>query len=360
MFFKFSFILVKILALSFGLGSSLLLAKGSNELIYSEPFDLAAGGTSLTRASQEGIVFANPALLPLGGAWLRWVGLQPALIIDRDLARDSKKGFSGAGDGVVDQLFTKSLHFGQTATLSFLNKNFAVSVFDRLELDVAGKRFGDDGLPSVNFGVEAYGGILSSFATRPMRWLSLGLTVKHLYAADPNIVVPVADQEKIKELTENSSSLKNEISINQGNGVDAGALLLLQGSTLDLSLGLKIEDLGKTNFTGKQASFPQTYNAGLGLALHGSTEVLHLSLDYRDIADAYHEKTFKKIYLGARIMFRNIFGLATGLYQGIPTFGVRIDFLLFKLGATAYGRELGTYPGDRQRNMYMIYMSLGF
>jgi hypothetical protein len=365
MFFKKYFCKVSIAALSFSGLTGPLWAKGSNELLYTEPFDLAAGGTTLTRASQEGIVFANPALLPLGGAWIRWLGFQAGFMLDRDLAQSAQGGSldaaTGAEDGdFVEQIFSRSLHLGQTATLSFLNQNFAVSVFDRVEVDIAGERFGDVGLPSVNFGVEAYGGILTSYALRPVRWFSLGFTAKHLYASEPEIKVPVTDQEKIRQLASNTAELRDAIAMNQGTGSDLGMLFLWQGHHLDLSMGLKVEDLGGTRFTGTQENFPQTYNAGFGLALHGSKEVLHLSLDYRDIANAYDEKSFKKVYLGARFMLRNMFGVACGLYQGIPTAGVRVDLLLFKLGITAYGRELGSYPGDKQRNMVTIYTSFGF
>lgn len=365
MFLKKSFCKVSLMALGLAVPSGDLMAKSSNELLYTEPFDLAAGGTTLTRASQEGIVFANPALLPLGGAWVRWLGFQAGFMIDRDLAQNAQSGSGGGaadaeGGDVLDQLFAKSLHFGQTATLSFLNQNFAVSVFDRVELDIAGERFGDGGLPQVNFGVEAYGGVLTSYALRPVRWFSLGVTAKYLYASEPEIIVPLTDQAKIQELSSNTSGLRDEIALNQGTGADLGMLFFWQGHHLDLSMALKLDDLGGTRFTGEQASFPQAYNAGFGLALHGTKEVLHLSLDYRDIGNAYDEKTFKKVYLGARFMLRNIFGVACGLYQGIPTAGVRLDLLLFKLGVTAYGRELGTFPGDRQRNMLMIYTSFGF
>ncbi|WP_141731776.1 hypothetical protein [Oligoflexus tunisiensis] len=364
MFLKHSFCKVSIALLGLGIPAGTLTAKSSNELPYTEPFDLAAGGTTLTRASQEGIVFANPALLPLGGAWIRWMGFQAGIMLDRDLAQSAQGGSistTAGGDGdIVEQLFSRSLHLGQTATLSFLNQNFAVSVFDRVEVDIAGDRFGDSGMPSVNFGVEAYGGVLTSYALRPVRWFSLGMTAKHLYASEPELKIPITDQEKIRQLTENTADLKNEIAMNQGTGADVGMLFLMQGHHLDLSMGLKVEDVGGTRFTGDQAAFPQTYNVGFGLALHGSKEVLHLSLDYRDITNAYEEKTFKKVYLGARFMLRNMFGIACGLYQGIPTAGIRLDLFLFKLGITAYGRELGTYPGDRQRNMVMVYTSFGF
>jgi len=366
MFLKKYFCKVSIAALAFLGAGGPLWAKGSSELLYTEPFDLAAGGTTLTRASQEGIVFANPALLPLGGAWIRWVGFQAGFILDRDLAQSAQNGSLGSTDDsgkkdYVGELFSRSLHLGQTATLSFLNQNFAVSAFDRVEVDIEGERFGENGLPSVNFAVEAYGGVVTSYALRPVRWFSLGFTAKYLYASEPEIKVPLTDQEKIRQLSSDTSALRNEIALNQGRGSDLGMLFLWQGPHLDLSMGLKIEDLGGTRFTGDQERFPQTYNAGFGLALHGSKEVLHLSLDYRDITKSYEEeKTFKKIYLGARFMLRNMLGVACGLYQGIPTAGLRLDLLLFKLGVTAYGRELGTYPGDRQRNMIMVYTSFGF
>lgn len=339
----------------------LLQAKNSNELLYTEPFDLAAGGTTLTRASQEGIVFGNPALLPLGGAWIRWLGLQTSFMLDRDLAEEAQSGKLTAGDqGVLDQLFSRSLHLGQTATLSFLNQNLAISVFDRVEIDVEGDRFGDYGMPSLVFEVEAYAGGLLSYAMRPVRWFSLGLTAKQLYVSEPRIFIPVTDTARVQSLLSDTGALRDELSFNQGLGFDAGLLFLAQGKTIDYSLGFKIEDLGSTQFSGEQESFPQAFHLGLGLALHGSREVLHLSLEYRDILNAYDEKTFKKVYAGARFMLRSMVGIAAGLYQGIPSIGLRVDLLLFKLGVTAYGRELGDFPGDRQRNMVQIYLSTGF
>jgi hypothetical protein len=234
--------------------ASQVWAKRSSELVYTEPFDLAAGGTTLTRASQEGIVFANPALLPLGAAYIRWLGLQTGVMIDRDLAESGSTRIgdaAGAGESnFVDQLFGRSLHFGQTTTLSFLNQNLAITAFNRFEVDVAGRRFGDAGLPTIDFAVEAYAGALTSLATRPWRWLSLGLTAKHLYVAEPTISVPIADQNRVRELVENPNDLRDEVKIGKGTGADVGALFLWQNHSLDLSLGLKVEDLGATKLSG--------------------------------------------------------------------------------------------------------------
>lgn len=352
------------LAASSSLAATDLFAKRSSELIYTEPFDLAAGGTTLTRASQEGIVFANPALLPLGAAYIRWLGFQTGFMLDRDLAEAGTTSIQDAANtedsSFMNQLFSRSLHFGQTTSLGFLNKNVAVTAFNRLELDVEGDRFGNGGLPAIEFQAEAYAGGLLTVATQPLRWFSIGLTGKYLYAGEPTILVPVTDEARVRELVDNPDTLQDEFTYGQGTGADLGTLFLWQNPHFDLSLGLKVEDIGGTVISNDQGTIPQTYHAGIGMAFHGTTQVLHLSLDHRDIGQAHEdEKTFKKVYAGARLMLFEMIGVAVGLYQGIPTCGIRLDLYLLKLGITAYGRELGNYPGDKQRNMVMIYTSMG-
>ncbi len=356
----------QILALFLLLSSELspAFAKNSSELIYTEPFDLAAGGSVLTRASQEGVLFGNPALLPLGGAYIRWIGLETNFILDRDLAEQGASAFSSpmntADNSFIDQLFSQSIHLGQSASLSVVNKNFAISIFDRLEIDVEGSRYDNGGLPQINFGGEAYAGAMASTAFQPVNWFSLGLTGKYLYMGEPDIQIPVTDSVRLKALIDDPSSLTDEISYGKGIGGDIGTLFLWQNSFVDLSMGLKVEDLGGTKLSNDQKTIPQTSHIGLGLAFHGTTNVLHLSLDYRDVGGVYEEKTFKRIFAGARLMLFQHIGLAVGLYQGIPTCGLRLDAFFLKLGITAYGRELGNYPGDKQRNLVSVYTSLGF
>lgn len=348
------------LAVGLLLGFSLeaLAAKG-NELIYQEPFDLAAGGASLTRASQEGIVFANPALLPLGGAGIRWLGAQLGVMADQKLSRKliTKDGLGS--DDMTEVLLNNSYHVGQSFSLAFLNEYFAVSLFDRIELDYEGQKFGDYGLPAINIGVEAYGGGLVSAAARPYSWLCLGITGKYLFAGEPNILIPLTDQEELFGILSNPMSLKDEIHYGKGLGMDLGGLIFLQGRHVDLNVAWKIDDIGDTQL-GRANSFKQTVSAGFGIAFHGTTEVLHLAADYRDILDVYEERTFKKVYVGARLLIRQMLGLAAGYYQGIPTAGIKLNLYLLKIGLTAYGRELGQYPGDRQRNLYYGYLAAGW
>jgi hypothetical protein len=342
-------------------GGQRLEAKKTNEPIYQEPFDLAAGGASLTRASREGIMYANPALLPLGDAWVRWVGLQAGVMADKTLMKEisSGGGASVSPEEISSNLLDRSFHLGQSAALSFLNSNVGLSVFDRVEVDYEGQKYGDGGLPAVSIQVEGYAGGLVSIASRPLPWLSLGVTGKYLYVAEPEILVPLADQSQLETLTQDPAALQETLDYGKGMGADVGALLFFQGFTTDFSIALKVDDVGGTKLSGRDP-FRQVASVGLGMAVHGTTEVLHLALDYRDVLSQYPDRDFKKIYAGARLLVRQMLGLAVGYYQGIPTFGLRIDLPLLNVGLTAYGREMGDYPGERQRNLYYGYVGMGF
>ena len=54
------------------------MAQGFTNLpAYVHPFDLAGGGSIMTRATRDGILFANPAELPVAGIGFRWFGVKP-------------------------------------------------------------------------------------------------------------------------------------------------------------------------------------------------------------------------------------------------------------------------------------------
>lgn len=80
-----------VLALAWLSAAQPALARKTNQAVYREPFDLAAGGTSLTRASAQGILFANPALLPLGAAYIRLLGSQLGLIANQKAVSSGQK-----------------------------------------------------------------------------------------------------------------------------------------------------------------------------------------------------------------------------------------------------------------------------
>ncbi len=356
-----SYIFIHFWAVFISLATSPAWAKRGSEALYIESFDLAAGGTCLTRASQEGILFGNPALLPLGGAWVRWFGIQTSTVADKETAGSGSSLQTSDTATLLNEAFSRSLHLGQTFTMSFMHKNLGLSIFDRLELDLEGSRYDAAGLPALNLGIEAYGGGVFTMATQPVNWFSLGVTSKYILVGEPEISIPLGDPAAAQATFADQTALKQQLNYGLGAGADLGMLFFLQGRTVDKSLAIKIDDVGGTNLSEGAPGLPQSTHIGLGLAFHGSKEVLHLSLEHRDVFGQYRdEPKFQKIYLGARMMFRKQVGVAVGLYQGIPTFGIRSELSFWKIGLTYYGRELGDFPGDRQRNLISTYTSIGF
>ena len=353
-------ILLEIVALLFALPA---FGQKTNGAIYVEPFDYAGGGANLTRASQEGVLLANPALMPYGEKFHRYLGMQYSILTNKESIDLVKSGLKGASNTqssgqFVDDVFSKPIHVGAMASLAWITNNFGIDVFARAEPDIAGKEFGSGGLPVIDFSAEAYGGVVAGFGTRITRWMSLGITAKSLYVSEPHYEIELTDQTAIDRLKTDSSKL---LKYGKGVGGDVGMLMFSQGSVCDLRWALKVDDVGGTKFDNPdQKPFAQTLNTGLGITFHGATEALHLSVDYRDVLGAYDEQLFKRVYAGAKLLIRNHIGLAAGLYQGYPTAGARIDLWFMHFGFSRYTRELGHYIGEKPRNIYQMYMGFGF
>ncbi len=349
-------------------------ARKTNQPVYEEPFDLGAGGASLTRATQEGILFSNPALLPYGGQFHRWIGLKNNFIAAKESiefarsvseqkeAPDPMSVFQDAADHPV--------HGGLETSLAWINEKFGFTVFQRFEPDFAIKKYGfhpdsEDpspaaGLPEVRFRSETYAGAVLGLAEKITRWWSLGITVKYLYSWEPDISLSYTDKAKLASYA-TPDAMREVATPGQGVGYDVGTLLFAQGKTVDYRFAAKVDDVGNTAFSAGQPNFLQTVSVGLGLTFHNDTDALHLAVDYRDILGAYHESLYKRLYMGARLLIRTYVGVAAGLYQGYPTMGLVVDFILFRVGFSAYGREYGTQPnvGVDPRNIYVLSLAFG-
>ena len=347
-------------------------ARKTSQPILQDPFDTAAGGASLTRAARQSVILANPALMPYGAKFHRWIGTQFGVLANKDSIEflqsmvnggsNDAEGEEEAGDtatALIDKVFDTPIHAGFFNITSYIINNFGLALFGSSVIDIQAREFGDTGMPEVRFGMDLYVGGAGGFAVQTFKWLSLGLTAKYLMVAEPSIGVSLVDQEQIASLSD-PSALQELASYGRGMGYDAGALVFLQGSAVDFRFALKVEDVGNTSFTGTQAPFLQTINAGTSLTLHSNKDALHLAVDFRDMQAAYDEHWFKRVYAGARLVMRQYIGLAYGLYQGWPSYGVRLDLLVMKLGATVHTKELGSYPGENPRSIYQVYLMSGF
>lgn len=393
------------------LASRPAFARKTNQSVYQDPFDLGAGGASLTRASKDGRVFANPALLPYGGKFHYWGGSSFSILTNKesvDTARElfnqarggsaesegdaesanaeNESAESGEGQNQAAELMDKALEnpirVGWGSSLAWITRYFGLSVFSRLEMDLRAREFGATGFPEAHFQAESYHGVILGTALRsPIRWLSFGAAAKMVYGSEPDLKVQLTDTESISQMSD--PSLLQDLSTHkQGVGMDLGMLMFFQGQHTDLSIAAKVDDIGDTKFTGGAAadteetdengdpittpsqnntltSFKQVVSAGTAVTLHTGSDAIHLALDYRDITNAYGEKLFKKVYAGTKILLRTYVGLSAGYYQGYPTFGAEIDLILVRLAGTYYTRELGDSPGVDPRRIYMFTLSAG-
>ncbi len=355
--------------------------------IYEDSFDIAGGGASLTRASRDGRLFSNPALLPLGASWHRWFGTSLSVLYSagaKELVGGMAKGSSGgdannaAGDLIAGAVDNREAHFGTQFSLSWLTRDFGLSLFLRAEPDVELRQVGDYGAPAFRVGLEAYSGAVVAIPLPiPVRWFKLGLAGKYVIEEDAVQTVNIgAGNDKMQE---DIAALSSAAVPRAGTGVDVGTLFFFQGSNVDFSVAGKIDDLGSTKLTPLKAvaestaddeaaadapgatAFKQTTNAGLGLTFHTGGDMIHFAVDYRDLAKAYpEERLFKRVYAGTKITVRGHLGLAAGIYHGKPSYGAEIDLFFLRLALTRFTREVGSYQGEAPREITMATLSMGF
>lgn len=346
-----------------------IFASNTHHPIYEEPFDIGSGGASLTRATREGAIFANPALLPWGRKPYRWTGNHLGLIIGEN-SRESAKKFQSlyTSDEKIDDaerqrryraLVKKPMHAGLTNTFSIITNNVALSAFARLEPDMLAEYAGPDVNPVVTTKTEAMGGLALATGFEATKFLSFGVALKYEWVSQKIIVKDLNDPIVREELS-SPENYKKELDFSKGIAADLGALLFLQGQTLDYRMALKVDDIGDTAFEGPEPSFPQIYSGGLGITLHNSLDSIHLSYDVRDFRAAYKEPLNLRTYMGAKLLIRKYLGLGYGLYQGRPSFALTLDVVLATFTLASYTRELGSVKDEDPRKIYIASMAIGF
>jgi hypothetical protein len=337
--------------------------------VYEDPFDVAAGGASLTRASQAGMIFSNPALIPYGTGFHRWLGNETSLIIGKDSADFAKSLTSGSGadDGgsgnsqFINTVLTTPIHAGVLNNFSYINRFVGFSVFNRGEFDVSVKRYGATGLPVLRFRSESYQGIGFSSASLLLgQMLSFGATAKFIYAGEPDLEIELTDQQAIADL-QSASGLRSLVAMNTGSGYDAGLVFFKQGANSDYRLALKIDDIGGSKMSGDASlkELKQMSHVGLSYTWHNSVDSLHLSADLRDTQAASGDGLFKRVRFGAKLLLRHHIGISAGYYDGWPSYGVEVDAWLVRLTAAYYKREMGAKPGLDSRAVYLAGFAMG-
>ncbi|MFK7873556.1 MAG: hypothetical protein AB8C84_10420 [Oligoflexales bacterium] len=342
------------------------------EPVLEDPFDIGGGGSSLTRGTQEGMLISNPATLPYGGVFYRWTGVKTSVFAGADSVETARSQLQGdnAEEEVSQEdilkLVDQPLHIGVSQTVSFILNNGGFTVFLNTHPDLRAWPKGDPylgiGGPTVVARNEIYAGGVASIASQSYwRWLSFGVNFKYLLINDSLTVVDMTDREAVANLQEQSGAVDQSI-LNTGTGMDFASLIFKQGQNIDFRLAAVMENLGGLALIGTGAPLEkkQMLHTGASVTLHNEADAIHLSVDYRDVLNAYGEPVFKRIYAGTKILLRQYVGISSGVYHGSPSYGAEIDFILFRLSAATYRREYGATPGVDQRRVYVISLTTGY
>ena len=326
----------------------------TNEPIYQNPFDLAGGGASLTRATQDGVAFSNPSLAAFGFGFLRSVYFRNAVHTNAESAKIAR----GVQQGTVkiDPAFLKGAlkapyHLGVDVSTGFITSKFNFGVISSARADFQGRQFGSVGMPELRSRSYAVAGVALAGSWDFGDLLGVGAALKPLYVAEAYEDIGL---EKLSAGENASSTLQDSLKKGYGLSSDVAVTFQKRTSVVDVRWATVLSDLGQTTFKGGVRPWKQTLNTGLGFTLHTDDSAVHCAVDYRDALGAYQEHYTKRVYLGCKAISARYLGVAAGLYQGSVTFGGLINLFLFRLEAGTYTREMGKQVGTNTRRLFFI------
>lgn len=165
-------------------------------------------------------------------------------------------------------------------------------------------------------------------------------------------------------LTASASYLTNLLRNGEGWGFNVGAQYRLPlSASQTFSLGLTVEDLGRTRFVDqKGGAFPdiqdQKINAGMAYSFRSPVLDGSLLVDVKSLTNS-EISTTKKLFTGAEVSLLRM-DIRGGFFQGYWTAGLSLRLLPFlDLDFATYAEELDTAAGMRQNRMWLIGMNMG-
>jgi len=329
--------------------------------LYENPFDLSAGGASLTRATQEGVFFSNPSLPALGRGVLRWIYGRTAVHFGADaidLARTSfqkkKAGTLKVDSSFIESLLKTPIHIGNDVSLGFISAYGGFGIFQTLRADIEGRQYGSVGLPEVRTKAEAAAGLVASGSIPVGDTLALGASIKPSYAAETFESIALSDFSSggSKQML---ADLKTNTKYGYGVSVSLGATAQFRSQNFDLRLASTVDDVGQTKFSVAEVPpWKQTINLGIGIVPHTRKNALHCAYDLRDVKAAYGEHWTRRSRAGCKALFNSRVGIAAGYYQGWPSYGIVLNLTVMRLEAGSYTREFGTEAGTQGRRVYFV------
>jgi hypothetical protein len=329
----------------------------THEPIYQNPFDTAAGGASLTRATQDGALYANPSLSALGRGFFRWFFTRMAFHLGKDTVDLGWNTYKAGLDSfnpsdMISKALTTPYFLGMDFTMGSITRYGGVGVYSSLRTDIAGRQFGSVGMPEVRLRALGYTGLASSAAADFGDFFSLGVTYRYQATGEANQTVSLID------VASNSGAALGELQKNLqygfGHAVDVGGTFQLRSRRVDLRVAGTVNDVGTTSFSGNVTPWKQTYSAGVGVTFHSRSSAMHCALDRRDLTAEYGEHWTRRTYAGCKLLVAQRMGVAYGLYQGWPSYGFVLSALFIRLEGGMYTKEMGSQAGTDPRRVYFV------
>lgn len=328
--------------------------------LYQNGFDLASGGASLTRATQEGVIFANPSLIPIGdGIWRSFYGKntfavsEGSLNIVKSVLESSSA--NNIASNILQNIFDKPAYLNNATALGLLTSYVGIGGLSSFNFSMYGEKFGSIGLPELSVKSNSYAGVVLSAGTTLSDYLSIGISPKYIYNTQIDTTLSVGD---LSNLNQGLNKLKNSLTQGSGIATDFGATLQVRSKHFDVRVAGVVTDFGNTTFSGSNPPWLQTYHAGIGLTLHDNSNALHCAADYRDLTNVYNEPLSKKMYMGCKLIITKWIAFGYGLLQGWPSYGMVLNLFVARIEAGTYTTDLGASPGLSPRTIY--FLTLGY
>jgi hypothetical protein len=313
------------------------------------------GGMYIPVASGVDALFYNPAALGKGtGLNIELVNLEVG--INGQEALDlANTGSSITNPSDYNQFFGKKIWMETTGhagvTLPYMGIGFLSETHVAMELH-------NPGFPQFqtyfhNDNVIALGGALS-LGNKSY----LGMTLKQVqrWGAD-TIDLGLTTIANANSLSSIGDNFQNK---GRGYGIDLAIMKDFDGPT-NPTVALTLQDVGNTSFVKTDgASAPPAINQNLSFGAGGSVDLPGLDWVYGFEMRHLLEPDIqigKKVHIGTEISLPMI-DLRAGIGQGYTSYGVGMNFLIFRLDAASYTEELGVYPGQTGQNRILVGLSI--
>ncbi len=286
---------------------------------------------------------------------------------------------------VLSDLGSSNIGFELAGPISIgkIDRNMAFCVINAFDVDIFVPDLTQDAEINGRFDLGgAFGYSFGIDLEKANSQLNFGFLAKLFLRSEMNITKSFGDiLAAFDDITSLFSPDSLPLGIGFGVGIDIGMKFIWNNT---ISVGLAVRDIYTPVFMfnfdslttmigGEGAQFeysaiPSDYSIGFMFSpqvslFNGLVGNIKVMLDYNDIFDFALNSANKRhilLHLGLGLEFTvfDVLALRIGLYDGLPTAGIGLDFHIFKFNFAMFGSELSSQPG--MMSVYNLMIGLEF